>query len=210
MRKRSRARDLLQHERRLHATGHLYIAGLDEAGRGCLAGPVFAAAVIFPPHFRISGVNDSKQLTADVREELFEKICSSAVAWAVASVEAEEIDRINIHHASLKAMRLAVEKLLHPPTFLLIDGKFPIPLTQKKYLQKAIIGGDSKSHTIAAASILAKVSRDRWITEAMAQYPAFNFKQHKGYGTREHYEEIKKNGVTPLHRRTFRLGLSGL
>lgn len=193
--------DLLIFERSLLSKGVNYIGGVDEVGRGCLAGPVFAAAVILPSFVVIPGVNDSKLLTPSQRERLYGEICSKAIAWAVASVDAEEIDRINIHRASLRAMQLAVNQLKKMPEFLLIDGRFSIPM---KLAQMPIIKGDQKSHTIAAASILAKVSRDRWITEEGGKYPGFNFRQHKGYGTREHFEEIRKNGLTPLHRRSFR------
>jgi len=180
------------------------VGGVDEAGRGCLAGPVFAAAVVFEPNFSIPGVDDSKKLTAGERERLFDEICRHALSWAVASVEADEIDRINIHRASLKAMKLAVSQLEPRPQFLLVDGRFPIsdPLPQKP-----IVNGDRLSHSVAAASILAKVSRDRWMEQESLKYPDFSFKQHKGYGTAEHFQEIKKNGLTLLHRKTFNVGV---
>jgi len=190
----------LQYEKPLFAKGLSRVGGVDEAGRGCLAGPVFAAAVVFPPDVFIPEVDDSKLLTPKTRERLFEIICKEAIAWSVASVGAEEIDRINIHRASLKAMQLAVSQLKTSPDFLLVDGRYPLP---QKLPQKAIIKGDRLSHTIAAASILAKVSRDRWMEQEAKKYPGFNFIQHKGYGTTEHFAEIKKNGLTPLHRKTF-------
>lgn len=203
-------KDLLPLERSLHARGILAVAGVDEAGRGCLAGPVFAAAVILPAGLVIPEVDDSKKLSPELRERLFEVIRREAVAWSVSSVEAEEIDRINIHHASLKAMRLAVASLSAHPEYLLIDGKFTLDggtgaaPSLRAVPQEAIIDGDARSQTIAAASILAKVSRDRWITEEGRKYPGFRFAKHKGYGTAGHREEIRRHGLTPLHRRTFR------
>ncbi len=188
-------------EKSLHQKGYKNIAGFDEAGRGCLAGPVFAAAVIFPPGFVIGGVDDSKKIAPSLREILFEEICLKAIAWAVARVEVEEIDEINIHHASLKAMKQALHELTLQPDFLLVDGKFPLVTTMP---QRAVVRGDQLCHCVAAASILAKVSRDRWIREESKKYPEFSFAQHKGYGTSKHLEEIKRNGPTPLHRKSFR------
>lgn len=176
------------------------VGGVDEAGRGCLAGPVFAAAVVFAPDVLIPGVDDSKKLTALQRESLYDVICREALAWAIASVDAGEIDQINIHRASLKAMKLAVDQLDPRPEFLLVDGRFPIPHRVK---QRPIVNGDRLSHSVAAASILAKVSRDRWMDQISKDYPDFSFGKHKGYGTAEHFEEIKKYGLTPLHRKTF-------
>jgi ribonuclease HII len=174
---------------------------VDEAGRGCLAGPVFAGAVILPPRLMIPEIDDSKKLAPGVRERLFDVICREAIAWTVASVDAEEIDRVNIHHASLKAMRLAVESLSSRPEYLLVDGKFTLHLSIP---QEAVVDGDARSQTIAAASILAKVSRDRWISEEGKKYPQSKFAKHKGYGTEEHREEIRRHGLTPLHRRSFK------
>lgn len=201
---RSNKRDLLSFEKSLFERGILRVGGVDEAGRGCLAGPVFAAAVIFPPHLVLPEVDDSKLLTPSKREGLFHEICQKAVAWAVASIDADEIDRINIHRASLQAMRLAVLRLKPFPQFLLVDGRFPIP---EKLPQTPIIKGDRRSQTVAAASILAKVSRDRWMGEEAEKYPGFNFRGHKGYGTAEHFAEIKKHGLSPIHRRSFRVDL---
>jgi ribonuclease HII len=157
--------------------------------------------VILPPAHIISGIDDSKKLGPAVRERFFEIVLQEAVAWAVAMVDATEIDRINIHHASLKAMRLAVLQLTPRPQFLLVDGRFPIPDCSTP--QKAVVRGDQLSQSIAAASILAKVSRDRWIIDAGRSYPAYDFKSHKGYGTARHFQEIRKAGLTPLHRRSF-------
>lgn len=175
---------------------------MDEAGRGCLAGPVFAAAVIFPLSLKISDIDDSKKLTPDARERLFDVILKNAISWSVASVDQDEIDRINIHRASLLAMGKAVSNLAPRPEFILVDGRFMIP---DLFQQEVIIQGDGLSQSIAAASILAKVSRDRWISEESKKYPAFSFTKHKGYGTRRHFEEIRRNGITPLHRKTFHL-----
>jgi len=153
----------------------------------------------------IPGVNDSKLLSPSQRERLFGVIQSQAIAWSVAAVEADEIDRINIHHASLKAMALAVLALSEKPDYLLIDGKFTLKDGLFTMPQEAVIGGDGLSQSVAAASILAKVSRDRWISEEGKKYPSFNFAKHKGYGTLEHRRAIRKFGLTPLHRRSFKM-----
>ena len=203
--RKNRQKDLLLHEKALLAKGVRVIGGVDESGRGCLAGPVFAAVVVFPPDVVIPEVDDSKLLSAKVRDQLFDVICKSAIDWSVAMISAEEIDKINIHRASLKAMQMAVSKLKKSPEFLLVDGRYPIP---QKVPQKAIVKGDRLSHTIAAASILAKVSRDRWMDEESKKYPGYSFKKHKGYGTTEHFDEIKKNGLTPLHRKSFTLAIT--
>ncbi|HEX5037697.1 MAG TPA: ribonuclease HII [bacterium] len=197
-------KDLLPLERSLHARGLRRIAGVDEAGRGCLAGPVFAAAVILPPGLILPEVDDSKKLPPPERDRLFEEIRRHAVAWSVASVDAEEIDRINIHHASLKAMKLAVSSMAAEPEYLLIDGKFTLSDAFFFLPQEAVVDGDALCQSIAAASILAKVSRDRWISEEGRKYPEYNFGRHKGYGTVEHREAIRRYGPTPLHRRSFR------
>lgn len=169
-------------------------------GRGCLAGPVVAATVVFPPSLFIPGVDDSKKLTPKRREELYTVICQEALSYHVAFVEVSEIDRLNILQASLLAMRQAVEGLHIPPEFLLIDGRYPI---KSSIPQKAICGGDGLSHSIAAASIVAKVSRDRWMVEAEERYPGFSFARHKGYGTPQHLQELAVHGPTDLHRRSF-------
>lgn len=194
--------DLLFFERRLFEKGVVRVGGVDEAGRGCLAGPVFAGAVIFPPDLVLPEIDDSKKLSPAVRDRLFREICKGAIAWAVAQVDPAEIDRLNIHRASLRAMRLAVGQLHPPPEFLLVDGRFPIP---ERLPQKAIVKGDQRSQTVAAASILAKVSRDRWMEEEGRRYPQFRFSVHKGYGTPEHLAEIKKYGLTPIHRKSFQV-----
>jgi len=156
--------------------------------------------VILPPDLKLPGVTDSKQLTPKKRDSLFEKICEVALAWGLGTVEQGEIDRINIHRASLKAMQEAVSRLKLIPEFILVDGRFPL---SSKIPQKPIIKGDQKSQSVAAASILAKVSRDRFMMEVAQKYPQFSFHEHKGYGTPEHFREIERFGLTPLHRRSF-------
>ena len=193
-------RNLLQLERRLAAEGYRRVAGVDEAGRGCLAGPVFAAAVILPAGLVLPGVDDSKKLSPEKREECFSRISGIALAWSVALIGAGEIDRINIHRASLEAMRRAAEGLNPRPEFLLVDGRFPLSL---RIPQRPVVHGDSLCQAVAAASILAKVSRDRWMREAACRYPEFGFDRHKGYGTAVHREAIRRHGLSPIHRRTF-------
>ena len=182
--------------------GFVHVAGVDEVGRGCLAGPVVAAAVVLPPNLRVSGIADSKALTADRREALFDRIIRAALAWHVAFVDAADIDRINILRASLLAMRRAVEALVPLPGFVLVDGHLVIP--ELLMPQRPVIGGDRRSTAIAAASILAKVTRDRWMTEAHARDPRYGFDNHKGYATPEHLRAVAEFGYSVLHRRTFR------
>lgn len=179
------------------------VAGCDEAGRGPLAGPVVAAAVILPPHCIIPQLNDSKKLTEKRRYALEPMIKEKAIAWAVARIEAEEIDEINILKASLKAMAQALESLTTPAEVALIDG--PYGLHQDKIPQEAIVKGDSRSASIAAASILAKTERDRIMTEYDALYPEYGFKKHKGYPTKAHREAVKTYGFSPIHRKTFKV-----
>lgn len=193
--------DLLIHEKALRKEGFRVLAGVDEAGRGCLAGPVVAAAVILPPACDLPGLNDSKQLTKRQRDRFYDAIRVAAVAHAVGVVDAGEIDRINILEAALKAMRIAVEELAVAPEYLLIDGPFGIDSTLP---QQAITKGDARSFTIAAASVIAKVTRDRMMAELERRYPAFSFSVHKGYGTARHLEELRRHGPTPIHRLTFR------
>lgn len=188
-------------ENEVRRLGYVHVAGVDEVGRGCLAGPVVAAAVALRPDQYVPGIADSKVLLAADRERLFGDITEAAVAWHVAIVEADEIDRINIHRASLKAMQLAVMALVPLPGFVLVDGfripDLPIP-------QRHMIGGDRRSTAIAAASILAKVTRDRIMTELHAADPRYGFDQHKGYATRAHLDAVAAFGYSPRHRRTFR------
>ena len=181
--------------------GFSAIAGVDEAGRGPLAGPVVSAAVIFPEAIPISGINDSKKLTPKKRETLYQEIYRHAVAVGVGIVGPAEIDRVNILQASLAAMVISVNNLRLKPDFLLIDGPFPLPMD---FPQQAIIRGDSKSISVAAASIIAKVTRDRIMEEYDRQYPEFNFSINKGYPTKSHQAAIKKFGCCPIHRLSFR------
>ncbi len=188
-------------EAAVRARGFRVIAGLDEAGRGPLAGPVVAAAVVLPQKGKWTGVDDSKKLSAGQREEIFPLLFEKALGVGVGIVDAQEIDRLNILQASLKAMQLAVENLSLPPDFLLIDGihslRLPLP-------QQTIPKGDQRCLSIAAASIVAKVTRDRLMTAYHDQYPQYNFARHKGYGTKEHLQAIRKYGCCPLHRQSFR------
>jgi len=180
--------------------GAARIAGLDEVGRGPMFGPVVAAAVIFPKGCRLQGLTDSKQLTEKQRNDFDAAIRGEAVAWAIAAVDVETIDRINIRRASLLAMRTAVEQLTAAPDYLLIDGcdtiEWPCP-------QQAVVQGDARSVSIAAASVLAKVHRDRLLVELDAVYPGYGLARHKGYCVAEHLEALRRLGPTPLHRKSF-------
>jgi ribonuclease HII len=180
--------------------GSLRIAGLDEVGRGPLFGPVVAAAVILPRGCSLQGLNDSKKLSEKKRNEFVLEIRANAVAWAVAEVDAETIDRINIRRASLQAMRCAVQQLALSPDFLLIDG---CDVIDWDCPQQTVIRGDETSVSIAAASVLAKVHRDRLLVEFDSQYPGYGLAQHKGYGCPEHLAALKRLGPTPLHRKSF-------
>jgi ribonuclease HII len=177
------------------------VAGVDEVGRGCLAGPVVAGAVVLHPGRYVAGVADSKVLTAQDRERLFDEIAGAAVTWAVAAVDPAEIDRVNIHRASLRAMREAVTALQPLPGFVLVDG-FRIP--DLVMPQRPILGGDRRSTAIAAASILAKVTRDRFMRDLHVQDPRYGFDRHKGYATREHLDAVARHGYSAAHRLTFR------
>ena len=176
------------------------VCGVDEAGRGPLAGPVFAAAVILPRGLAIEGLNDSKKLTEKRREQLFDEIISNAVAYGVASASELEIDEHNILQATFLAMRRAAEALAVRPGFALIDGNAAPGLSCPS---RCIVGGDGKSASIAAASVLAKVSRDRYMQKLDEQYPQYHFAKHKGYPTREHYAALLKYGPAPVHRMSF-------
>jgi ribonuclease HII len=195
-----RLRKLLQFENALWAAGVLHVAGVDEAGMSPLAGPVAAAAVIFAPGSRIPGVDDSKKLDAATRDRLAVEIKERAVAWSVAFAEVEEIDRINIYWAGLLAMRRAVEGLSVAPEHILIDAR---RLKELKAPQQAIIKGDTRSLTIAAASILAKTARDALMRLLDAEYPGYGFARHKGYPVREHVAALARLGACPVHRRSF-------
>ena len=178
-----------------------YLAGIDEAGRGPLAGPVFAAAVILPPDLYIDGINDSKKLTEKKREELFDVIVEKAIAYAICTADANIIEEINILNATMYAMKNAAESLDIVPERVLVDGnKTP----EFAYPHEFLIKGDAKSQSVAAASILAKVSRDRFCTEVMAkEYPEYLFEKHKGYGTKAHFDKIVEYGPCPYHRLSF-------
>lgn len=178
-----------------------YIAGVDEAGRGPLAGAVYAAAVILPKGFIIPGINDSKKLSEKKREELFDVITANAVAYSIKSVDEKEIDRINILNAAFRAMNEAVTALSPAAEYVLVDGNRIYGMDYVPH--DTVVKGDAKSVSIAAASILAKVSRDRYITEISTLYPEYGFAKHKGYGTKEHYAAIEKYGPCPIHRMTF-------
>ena len=189
------------YEKKLRATGVSRIAGVDEAGRGALAGPVVAAAVVLPEKFRHRKLNDSKQLSPERREEIYgELVANYEIAWAVGVVDHLEIDRINILRASHEAMRIALAALSGPPEHVLIDGLpvFPFPLPQT-----AIVDGDCYSLTIAAASVIAKVTRDRIMRDFCAQFPEYCFDQHKGYSTELHLSRLHEFGPCPIHRRSF-------
>ena len=191
----------LRHERDLRARGFTCIAGIDEAGRGPLAGPVVAAAVILPEKFRHRTLTDSKKLSASCREELYQEMTTRAgVVWSVSVAEVEEIDRINILRATHQAMRRAVAALPFLPDHALIDG---LPVRPFPLEQTALVGGDGRSFSIAAASVIAKVTRDRIMVEMDARHPAYAFAQHKGYGTALHLARLRAHGPCPIHRKTF-------
>jgi len=192
--------DLWELERGLIAQGISPICGVDEAGRGPLAGPVCAAAVILPPEIEIPGLNDSKKLTDKRRRALYDVIIENAVSYGIAMVHEKEIDEINILQATFNAMEQAILQLSVKPAMALIDGNrerpFPVPV-------QTVVKGDSLSANIAAASILAKVTRDRYMEEMAEKYPQYGFEIHKGYGTKAHYEALTEHGMSPIHRRTF-------
>jgi ribonuclease HII len=188
-------------ENALRRYGFVCVAGVDEVGRGCLAGPVMAGAVILDPQRRIDGLADSKALTAAQRERLHEEILGKAVAWTVVAVAPEEIDRINIHQATLQAMRRAVLALAPLPDAVLVDA-FRIP--SLPMAQRGVIGGDRRSSAIAAASIVAKVTRDRMMQELHCADPRYGFDRHKGYATADHLAAVARFGYSPQHRRSFR------
>lgn len=191
--------EMNEYERLYKSQGFTFIAGIDEVGRGPLAGPVVAAAVILPDDFQILGIDDSKKLTESKREELYESIRSAAVSIGIGIIEAKEIDEINIYEATKKAMYAALNHLHISPDFLLVDAmKLTTPIPSE-----AIIKGDSKSISIAAASIIAKVTRDRMMKEIALHYPEYRFEQNMGYGTKEHLEALQEYGATPYHRRSF-------
>jgi ribonuclease HII len=179
----------------------MWIAGVDEAGRGPIAGPVVAACVVLPPCHTLTGIADSKQLTPAQREALYDAITRHALAWAIGLASPREIERYNILQASLLAMRRAVLALPLPPQRVLVDGKHAIPSLPLP--QQAVVGGDALEESIAAASILAKVARDRIMRELDRLYPQYGFAQHKGYPTALHLERLRMYGACPAHRRTY-------
>ena len=196
--------DLWQYEREALEEGHTLICGCDEAGAGPLAGPVYAAAVILPLGAEIDGLNDSKKLTEKRREALLPVIQERALAWAVAWVDAAEIDATDILSARVRAMQLAIDKLSVRPDFALIDGNRDRGRSAAITLEhRCIVKGDSLSASVAAASVLAKVSRDRFMVEMAERYPEYRFDRHKGYGTALHYQLLRIYGPSPIHRRTF-------
>ena len=192
--------DLWEIERSCFERGYTLICGADEAGAGPLAGAVYAGAVILPAGLVIDGLNDSKKVSEKRREALFDVIRTEAVAWAVASVDEAEIDAINILNARLKAMDLAIRALDPAPEYALIDGNRDRGITIP---HETVVKGDGRSASIAAASILAKVSRDRYMLEMAERYPEYEFERHKGYPTKRHYELLRKYGPCPIHRKTF-------
>lgn len=192
---------LTQFDTAIRAEGFPVIAGVDEAGRGPLAGPVVAAAVILPPEVEIEGLNDSKKLTPARREALFSVITQTALSYCVSGASVEEIESLNILQATFLAMRRAVEGLSVPVDLLLIDGnQMPGGLSVPA---RTVVKGDGRSASIAAASILAKVTRDRYMVQMDTQYPGYGFAQHKGYGTKAHYAALAQKGLSPLHRPSF-------
>ncbi len=190
----------LELENQLRSRGYTTVCGVDEAGRGPLSGPVVAAACILPPDCSLPGVDDSKKLTPKKRELLYDEIICHALSYGIGSASAKEIDELNILNATMLAMRRALAELKCPADFALVDGNcirdFPIPA-------QAVVKGDARSLSIAAASILAKVTRDRLCLEDEVNYPGYGFASHKGYGTREHMDALRRLGPCPIHRLTF-------
>ena len=187
-------------ENALSEQGYSAVCGVDEAGRGPLAGPVYAAAVILKPDSEFEGLDDSKKLTEKKREILFEQIIKEAVAYKIVAVDHKTIDELNILNATMLAMKTAVEGLSVPADYALIDGnKTPQLSISSQY----VIGGDAKVKSIAAASILAKVSRDRYMLELSEKYPQYQFEKHKGYGTKLHYQMLDEHGISDIHRMSF-------
>ncbi len=191
----------LSYEKEIRSLGFVP-AGVDEAGRGPIAGPVVAAAAVLPEDFHLGGIDDSKKLSPSQREKIFHALTENGVEYAVGVAQAREIDEINILRATLKAMERAVEKLRSLPGFLLIDGNCTTGLSME---QRSIVGGDGKCMSIAVASVVAKVTRDRMMEELHEKYPVYNFLKHKGYPTAEHRGLVEEHGPCPEHRKSFRL-----
>ena len=198
--------DLWTLENEIYGEGYRLICGVDEAGRGPLAGPVYAAAVILPRGLVIEGLDDSKKLTEKKREALFEPIREQAIAYGIASASVEEIETLNILNATFLAINRAIEKLNPMPELALIDGNRNTGIT---FPSRCVVKGDARCADIAAASVLAKVSRDRFMLEMAKQYPRYRFEQHKGYGTKLHYDMLREYGPSPIHRMSFLKKLYG-
>lgn len=192
--------DKLFYERELASQGNKYVCGVDEVGRGPLAGPVVCAAVIMPLDDIVEGVDDSKKLTAKKREKLAELIKQKAIAWAICRVEPQTIDEINILQATRLCMKNAVESLSPSPDFVIVDGNMMLDIS---VAQRSIIKGDANSYSIGAASIIAKVYRDELMAEYAVTYPEYGFDRNAGYGTAAHIQAIKERGLSPVHRRSF-------
>ena len=188
-------------ENSLRRAGFVCVAGVDEVGRGCLAGPVMAAAVVLDPERHIAGICDSKLVPAPERQKLYERIVTTSVTWSVAAADPEEIDRINIHQASLRAMQRAVLALVPLPDIVLVDA-FRIP--DLPMAQRGVLHGDRRCSAIAAASIIAKVTRDRHMLELHTRDPRYGFDRHKGYATADHLDAVARFGYSDVHRRSFR------
>lgn len=193
-------------ENEIYAEGYTVICGVDEAGRGPLAGPVYAAAVILPRGLEIKGLNDSKKLTEKKREALFDPIREYAIAYGIAFAAVEEIEELNILNATFLAMNRAIEQLSPAPELALIDGNRN---TGIRFPSRCAVKGDAKCADIAAASVLAKVSRDRYMLQMAEKYPEYHFEQHKGYGTKLHYDALREYGPSPIHRMSFLKKLYG-
>lgn len=195
-----RLKNMLLIEESLYDEGYEYICGVDEAGRGPLCGPVVAAAVILPKHGCIEGVNDSKKISEKKREKLYDDIMNVAIAVGIGISDVDVIEKVNILNATKIAMKKAIESLSIKPDYVLIDGNQKIDID---ILQETVVSGDAKSESIASASIIAKVTRDRMLRKFDEMYPEYGFAKHKGYGTKAHIEAIKKYGLTPIHRKSF-------
>ena len=193
--------NLKQYECELRSKGYKYICGIDEAGRGPLAGPVVVASVIMPENSMIEGVNDSKKVSEKKREKLYDLILSEAISYGVGIIGQDEIDEINILNATKKGLTISLQELTQKPDLIIVDALNNIDTLGTKY--ESIIKGDAKCYSIAAASIIAKVTRDRIMREWDNIYPQYGFAQHKGYGTKMHMEAIREYGLTPIHRKSF-------
>ena len=204
MEDRQRVSEMWNIEHEKNAEGYKLIAGVDEAGRGPLAGPVCVASVILPDNAYLEKINDSKKLTDKVKDKLFDEIKEIAIAYSIILVSHEEIDKLNILEATFKGMCDAVNTLSVKPDYVLIDGN---RIKGMEIPHECVVKGDSKSISIAAASILAKVTRDRYMMDLDEKYPEYNFKKHKGYPTKDHYEALKKYGASEVHRKSFNLKL---